>query len=470
MRKVNLNMKESKVYEEIKRLVDRGVTVNAKKAAAVKLSYTLRHINRLVKKYLKEGKNVFSHKNKERFPSRRYDDETKRKITDMYVNEYSDTNITHFSEIVFEELHIKISAETIRLWLLEKKIVSPKSHKVTRKRIKKLLKEEEKKAKTNKESNTLKEKIEELEKKDCHPRRPRCKYMGEMIQLDASQHYWINGQKWYLHLAIDDASGCVVGAYLDYEETLYGYYQVLKQILINYGIPAMFYTDRRTVFEYKRKNRLFDDEDTFTQFSYTCKKLGIEIKTTSVPEAKGRVERFNQTFQSRLPVELRRAGVVNIEDANIFLISYIRKYNDQFALQLNNTKSVFVSQPKLKITEINNVLSVRSVRTIDRGHTIHFKNKVYTPARKSGCRVFLQEGMKVIMIETLDGRLMINVFNDLYYALEVKTHEDISKEFDYDLSDSIKEYSWNLPRKKNWRDDDFLGFLAKQKHRQDRQS
>ena len=60
---------------------------------------------------------------------------------------------------------------------------------------------------------------------------------------------------------------------------------MLYQILINHGIPAMFYTDRRTVFEYKRKDRPSDAEDTFTQFSYACHKLGIEIKTTSVPQA-----------------------------------------------------------------------------------------------------------------------------------------------------------------------------------------
>lgn len=94
----------------------------------------------------------------------------------------------------------------------------------------------------------------------------------------------------------DDATSTVVGAYFDYQETLNGYYQIFYQILTHYGIPAMFYTDKRTVFEYKRKNTLFDDEDTYTQFSYACHTLGVDIKTTSVPQAKGRIERLNQTF------------------------------------------------------------------------------------------------------------------------------------------------------------------------------
>lgn len=91
---------------------------------------------------------------------------------------------------------------------------------------------------------------------------------------------------WHLHVAIDDADGKIVGAYFDYQETLKGYYNVLHQILTNHGIPALFYTDRRTVFEYKRKNRPSDAEDTFTQFSYAYHNLGIDIKTTSVPQAR----------------------------------------------------------------------------------------------------------------------------------------------------------------------------------------
>ena len=64
----------------------------------------------------------------------------------------------------------------------------------------------------------------------------------EMIQMDASSHEWISGQIWYLHLAVDDASGEVVGAYFDRQETLKGYYNVFYQILTNYGVEGETYT------------------------------------------------------------------------------------------------------------------------------------------------------------------------------------------------------------------------------------
>lgn len=42
----------------------------------------------------------------------------------------------------------------------------------------------------------------------------------------------------------------------------------------------MLFTDRRTVFEYKQKKSPSVEEDTFTQFSYACNQLGIEIRTS----------------------------------------------------------------------------------------------------------------------------------------------------------------------------------------------
>jgi len=86
------------------------------------------------------------------------------------------------------------------------------------------------------------------------------------------------------------------------------------------------------VFEYKRKNETSVEKDTFTQFGYACKQLGIAIQTSSIPQAKGRVERMFGTLQSRLPIELRLKGVTTLEEANEFLNHYVKKNNAQFAL------------------------------------------------------------------------------------------------------------------------------------------
>ena len=321
MRKVELRMNEEYKYRIIKKLVE---TDGNKKRAASKLNCTVRTVNRLIIKYKSEGKSAFIHGNRGRIPSTAISLDTKNKIISLYINEYSNANFSHFCEIVHREFNIKISDTTLNKWLREEDIISPKARRRTKKLLKQQLKSKMKNSKSKKIKNDIKNSIALIDEKDAHPRRPRSKYVGEMIQMDASSFHWIDNELWHLHVAIDDADGKIVGAYFDYQETLKGYYNVLHQILTNHGIPALFYTDRRTVFEYKRKDRAFDDEDTFTQLSYACHNLGIDIKTTSVPQAKGRVERLNQTLQSRLPVELKYARITNIEDANKFLNSYIK--------------------------------------------------------------------------------------------------------------------------------------------------
>ena len=51
------------------------------------------------------------------------------------------------------------------------------------------------------------------------------------IQMDASEHLWFGNSKSQLHLSIDDATGRIVGGHFDRQETLCGYFSVLKQIL-----------------------------------------------------------------------------------------------------------------------------------------------------------------------------------------------------------------------------------------------
>lgn len=462
MRKVELRMNEEYKYKIIKKLVE---TDGNKKRAASKLNCTVRTVNRLIIKYKSEGKSAFIHGNRGRVPSTTIPLDIKNKIISFYINEYSNANFSHFCEIVHREFNIKISDTTLNKWLREEDIISPKARRRTKKLLKQQLKSKMKNSKSKKIKNDIKNSIALIDEKDAHPRRPRSKYVGEMIQMDASSFHWIDKELWHLHVAIDDADGKIVGAYFDYQETLKGYYNVLYQILTNHGIPALFYTDRRTVFEYKRKDRAFDDEDTFTQFSYACHNLGIDIKTTSVPQAKGRVERLNQTLQSRLPIELKYARITNIEDANKFLNSYIKKFNDQFALQLNTTKSVYEKQPDIE--EINHMLAVLSPRKIDAAHCIRFKNKYYLPTSNEGAKRYFNNKTDCMVIEAFDGSLYVNILDTLYLMEEVPEHERFSKEFDDepDTKEKKVKRKYIPPMTHPWKRESYNNYVQKQKHR-----
>ena len=61
--------------------------------------------------------------------------------------------------------------------------------------MKKHLKDLRSKAKRNKDIYEIENKIDDIDQRDAHPRRPRCAYFGEMIQMDASEHVWFGNTK-----------------------------------------------------------------------------------------------------------------------------------------------------------------------------------------------------------------------------------------------------------------------------------
>ena len=458
MRKVVLSMNENEKYETIKKLVEcRG----NKQRAAIQLNCTVRHINRTIKGYREKGKSFFTHGNRGRKPAHALEDSEKQIIIDLYRIKYEGTNFTHFSELLEEYEGIIVSPSTIHSILIQEFILSPKANRVSKKALTAKLNEMKKLTKSKKEISIIQSSILAIE--DSHPRRPRCAYFGEMLQMDASLHLWFGEGKSQLHIAVDDATGAILGAYFDMQETLNGYYNILSQILTTYGVPYMFFTDRRTVFEYKKKKSPSVEEDTFTQFGYACKQLGIDIRTSSIPQAKGRVERMFQTLQSRLPIELRLAGVSTIAQANEFLNSYIKKFNARFALPLDNIKSVFETQ--LDIKKTNLILAVLSCRKVDSGSCIKFNNSYYLPVDSNGHAVHYRKGTSGVVIKAFDNGLYFCV-NEQIYGLELLPDHVLSSK-NFDLAEAPKEprKRYIPPMSHPWKQASFENYCNKQTHR-----
>ena len=171
------------------------------------------------------------------------------------------------------------------------------------------------------------------------------------------------------------------------------------------------------------------DEDTYTQFAYACKQLGVELESSSVPQRKGRVERLDQTLQSRLPIEWRLTGITTIETANEFLNSYIKEFNEKFSLPSNGIKSVFENQPSNE--KINLPLAILDERTVDSGHCITFKKQYYRMFDARGAQVHFRKGTKVMVIRAFEKSLYCCVNDKGIYALDViPERAEKSKELD----------------------------------------
>lgn len=424
MKKVELSLKEDYKYKTIKKLVE---TNGNKECARIKLGLkSIRQINRLIAGYKKYGKEFFVHGNRGRKPKHALSNELKDEIELLYTSKYFDCTYSQFTEYLSERENIFLSTPEVGQILREKYILSPRSRKVTKKNIKKKLLAEKQKAKSKKEIAKIQSNIVAVE--DAHPRQPRCIYFGEEIQTDACIHLWFGNTKTALHAAIDDSTGHVVAAYFDNQETLNGYYNIYYQILTKYGIPYLFKTDKRTVFEYNKKGTTLDEDNTFTQFAYACNQLGTSIETSSVPEFKPRIERLFESFQLRLIPELRLANITTIEEANNFLPTFLEKYNSKFALCIDNTKSVFEKQPSKE--KINLTLAVLSRRVIDTGHSICFKNKHYRTINSVGTPIYFGKGTKCMVIEAFDKTLYATIEDSIFSLEEIPEVQLKSENFD----------------------------------------
>ncbi|MGL5895486.1 MAG: ISNCY family transposase [Lactococcus lactis] len=455
---------ENKKYKMIKDFVDKGL--KNKDRLCVSLNLSIRQVNRLIERYKEKGKAGFIHGNRERKPANTYSAHLKQELLERYQKEFCfEThayNFSHFVDELKKEGMDVPTAQTIRNWAYEADILSPKARRNTKKTKKKELKARKKQHKPL---------LQKLEKEALlstyHPRKPRAKYIGELIQMDASEYIFFGSEKSTLHLAIDDASGQIVGAAFDKQETLRGYYLTFEMILKNHGIPACFLTDNRTVFNYESK-KMSPEHDTRTQFAYACEQLGVEIRTTSVAQKKGRVERLNQSLQDRLTSELMRAEIQTMDEAQNFLTEFIKRYNEQFALDTKNIDSVFESE--ITPEKINETLAVISQRQIDSGNAIRYFNAYYQPY-KDNQLVCLTPKKKILVIKALDGRLYLSDDHEIYTLRKLQEHRKISKDFDLvEASQNNTKAIYRPEMTHPWKRASFNRYLIKTNQKREKQN
>lgn len=421
-------MNEKEKYDVIKELVDHNGNKNR---ASKKLGISRRQIDRLIIKYKEKGKSGFVHGNRGHAPSKALDKSISEDIILLYNNKYQGWNFNHFKEFLKKDENIDVSYDFIYKTLTKAGILSPKARKKTKREYAKqelLLEKKINLAMNGEQIETIVS--HEITIEDSHPRCEKPKYFGEVIEQDGSIHMWFGDIKTCLHLAIDKATSTIVGAWFDKQETLNGYYHILFQILIKYGIPYKFFTDNRTVFNYMSLNpdKRTSDKDVLTQYGYACKQLGIELQTSSVSQAKGLIERTNGTFQGRLVNELKLNNITTIEEANKYLIEvFVPYFNQRFALDYHKFESVFESSPSEE--KINYTLAVLTPRKIDNGNSIKYQNKYYQPYLNNKIKCFSHK-TECLVIKAFNGELLVAIDEQVLELKELSRNERFSKEFD----------------------------------------
>lgn len=410
--------------------------------AAAKLKRSEKTIRRYRKELLENPNANLVHKNRGREPANKTDHEL---IWQLYCKKYYGMNISYFCEKLEENENMKISEGLVRVVFKEHDEFSVKAWHRTKNELRKRLRELKKLTKRQKE--VLVQLETEPYVRTTHPTQPRSKYFGEELQMDASIHLWFGTKKCALHTSIDDATGLIVGAWFDYQETRAGYYQITRQFLTKYGLPLLIKTDKRTVFEYKKKNDKDMAEDTMTQYQHVCQTLGIELQCSSSPQFKPRVERSYGTLQGRLPFELKEAGVTTIDEANAFLEKYIKKFNRQFAI-CEGIKGVWVEVTK---DQIDSALVTIAKRTVDCGNGIRLNNKYYGTFDSYGNQIFIKPKTKVSVITMMD-RAIYAMHDDKLLAMDIiSERQKISDMMDFYMDKPAARKKYIPPYDSIWR-------------------
>jgi hypothetical protein len=245
--------------------------------------------------------------------------------------------------------------------------------------------------------------------------RERRPCVGELVQLDGSDHDWFEGRgpRCVLLPYVDDATSRVLyGQFVPVEDTL-NLMAATKIYLQTCGRPLAFYVDKDSIYKINRQATVDEelrDAQPLTQFTRAMGELGIEVICANSPQAKGRVERGFGTHQDRLVKELRLAGISTVEKANPFLRDvYFPAHNARFAVAPTNPTNVH--RPLLKSHRLHEILSLRSPRVLEEDFTLRYKHRFFQLLADQPCRV--RPGADIEVETRLDGSTHLR-FKDCY--------------------------------------------------------
>ena len=446
-----LNEYEQKKDDVISRLVSREITV---KEAMELLGLKERQIYNLKKTFKNQGKNGFIHGNRGKTNPNKKDENLIKTLEKLYLEKHYDFNFEHFyEEHVFGKFDISYDVMLKRF--TKDDIISPLAHKKTIKlykdKMNEVIKEDDSNIKEEK-VELFKSRIIEAEK--AHPRRSSNLYaFGQEVQMDACNKMWFGGIPSFLHLAVDKATKKVLFGWFEYEEITRGYFVLLFNIIINYGIPAKIKADNRSTFS--ANNAKSKEKKVFmTQFGKVCERLDIVLHTTSVSTAKANVERENKTFKDRLIAELRYEGITDIDEANKYLNEvFIPKMNKKFSYVINE-KTSLMKENSYTEEELKLIISERQDKIIDNASCISYKRKYYIPINlETGEVTNFQKGTKCTLIIDYDGEYIGEIENHYYKMLELENRDSVMKK-ESEITDSIieKEHHKYIPPKNHpWR-------------------
>jgi hypothetical protein len=247
-----------------------------------------------------------------------------------------------------------------------------------------------------------------------HQPRRRRDCLGELVQIDGSEHAWFEdrGPPCTLLAFVDDATSRLMQLRFVTSESAFDYFRTTRGYLEEHGKPVAFYSDKHGIFRVNRKEAAAGDG--VTQFGRALLALNIDIICANSPQAKGRIERAFGTLQDRMVKELRLAGVSSIAAANAWLPGFITAYNTRFGRDPANARDLH--RPLAQADDLDEILAWREERTVTRNLTLHYDRMMLLLDPTSLARGLVRK--KVEVVNYPDGRFAVQ-FNGTTLGFKV---------------------------------------------------
>ena len=325
--------------EVMQRLQGKGLKQHE---ASRMLGISVRQVKRLFRAYKARGPSGLVSRRRGKPSNHQLDPNTVQKAIDLICAHYRDFGPTLAHEKLTEKHELWLSRESVRRIMIAEGWWKPKRAK----------------------------------KPSVHQMRERRACFGELVQIDGSDHEWFEGRapRCTLLVYIDDATGQLLELWFVPEETFIGYCEASRHYFERYGKPVAFYSDKHGIFRVNQPRPL-GTTSGLTQFGRAMQELDIQIICANTPQAKGRIERANQTLQDRLVKELRLRGISDIASANAFLPEFRTDYNRRFAVLPRSTHDAH--RPLLKSENLDLILTHQKTGTLSKNLTVQSKNVVY---------------------------------------------------------------------------------------------
>lgn len=363
---IELTIKELNRCEILKMADEKRIT---QRKGAKRLKVTERHFRRLLQRYRIHGPEGIISGHRRKPSNNRMKQDKREKIIDRIKEDYPDFGPTLASEKLWERNGLKVSKETVRQLMIKEGLHKPKTQST----------------------------------ENIHQMRERKQHRGELVQIDGSYHTWLEDRadKACLLLFIDDATSEILAAQFAPHETYFSYAGLCKRYFHQHGLPEAFYADRFSVFRVNHSN--VTRTEALTMFERSLKELGIELICASSPQAKGRVERANQTLQDRLIKEMRLAKINNYKEANAFLDDYIHIYNQKFAV--SPASPIDRHEPLRLENNIDLIFTKRYKRKLSKNLEFQYNRVIYQIT--SNRPTYALKGREITVCEDAEGKITV---------------------------------------------------------------